>query len=243
MSNHDCIPLTPLRSDPSPENENLRIGSQLLRGVPPLQASSAKRHRVWLALPHTGRRRRWWKPATLVLTSALAGAAASAALGGAYLRARDTADASEHEVSSQPAGSRDTGQQQVENPVPPEPQSVEEPAPQIEQARPVSERKAPPRKTEQTAPEPVKAAEAELMLEIMSARERGDQKRAAQLLSEYRSEHPRGILEEEALALSIESAQMKGDPRAAALAREYLKRFPTGRFRAQAARVVRGTSR
>jgi hypothetical protein len=45
-------------------------------------------------------------------------------------------------------------------------------------------------------------------------------------------------LQEEALALSIEAAAGLGDDEARSLAVLYLRRYPNGRFRAQAQRVV-----
>jgi hypothetical protein len=63
---------------------------------------------------------------------------------------------------------------------------------------------------------------------------------ALQLLSVYRRLHPTGMLSEEALALSIEAAAQIDPPRAHSLAKEYLARFPSGRFRALAAAASGG---
>jgi hypothetical protein len=49
-------------------------------------------------------------------------------------------------------------------------------------------------------------------------------------------------LQEEALALSIEAAAALGDEEARRLSASYLQRYPQGRFRAQAQRVL-GNSR
>jgi hypothetical protein len=71
-----------------------------------------------------------------------------------------------------------------------------------------------------------------LVFDAMRAlRREGQPERASMLLDDYLRRHPGGALAEEALALSIEAATMRGDPRARALADRYLARYPTGRFR------------
>ena len=54
----------------------------------------------------------------------------------------------------------------------------------------------------------------------------------------YLRSNPRGALAEDALALSIEAAMARKDPRAADYARRYLARYPEGRFRSLAQRVA-----
>ena len=81
-------------------------------------------------------------------------------------------------------------------------------------------------------------ADAQLLVEAMRARSAGDAKRVSQLVAEYRAKHPQGVLQEEALILSIESAVARKAPNAGALAREYLSRYPSGRFAAQARRAL-----
>lgn len=61
---------------------------------------------------------------------------------------------------------------------------------------------------------------------------------AARLLDEYRAQFPHGDLAEEALALAIEAHAGLQDPTTNALADEYLRRFPQGRFRAVADRAL-----
>jgi hypothetical protein len=80
------------------------------------------------------------------------------------------------------------------------------------------------------------------MVEAMRERRAGNLARARELSSEYRLKYPGGALQEEAFALSIEAAAALGDDEAHRLAASYLQRYPQGRFRAQALRVV-GASR
>jgi outer membrane biosynthesis protein TonB len=81
--------------------------------------------------------------------------------------------------------------------------------------------------------DPTRVAEA-----VKALRKQGDPARAQQLLSQYLRENPRGALAEDALALSIEAAAARKDPRAADYARRYLARYPNGRFRAVAERAL-----
>jgi outer membrane protein assembly factor BamD (BamD/ComL family) len=70
---------------------------------------------------------------------------------------------------------------------------------------------------------------------IRSLRANGNAALAAVYLDEYMREHPRGILVEDALALSIEAASARRDRRSAGdYAERYLRQYPAGRFRALA---------
>ena len=73
---------------------------------------------------------------------------------------------------------------------------------------------------------------------MRALRKQGDPGRAQALLDQYLRSNPRGALAEDALALSIEAAAARKDPRAADYARRYLARYPKGRFRAVAERVL-----
>jgi hypothetical protein len=65
---------------------------------------------------------------------------------------------------------------------------------------------------------------------------------AARLLDEHRARSPAGPLAEEALSLQIEAAAALGDGRAQAFAREYLARYPHGRYAQVAERALRKAS-
>jgi outer membrane protein assembly factor BamD (BamD/ComL family) len=73
---------------------------------------------------------------------------------------------------------------------------------------------------------------------VRALRKRGDAARAQVLLDEYLSENPGGALTEDALALAIEAAAARHDPRAKDYARRYLTRFPNGRFKSVALKAA-----
>jgi hypothetical protein len=124
---------------------------------------------------------------------------------------------------------------------PPKPKTVRvapSPAPLVVEDRAPP---SPPETEPEVAPEakPRAKTEAEMEAELvyqasLSLRNDHRPERALQLLDAYRMKHPHGVLEEEALALSIEAASAAGESRTHALAADYLDRFPSGRFRALA---------
>ena len=73
---------------------------------------------------------------------------------------------------------------------------------------------------------------------VRALRKQGDAGRAQALLDQYLRANPRGALAEDALALSIEAAAARKDPRATEYARRYLARYPNGRFHAVAERAL-----
>jgi len=73
---------------------------------------------------------------------------------------------------------------------------------------------------------------------VRALRKQGDASRAQALLDQYLRANPRGALAEDALALSIEAAAARKDPRAADYARRYLARYPNGRFHVVAERAL-----
>jgi hypothetical protein len=73
---------------------------------------------------------------------------------------------------------------------------------------------------------------------VRALRKQGDAARAQALLDQYLKANPRGALAEDALALSIEAAAARKDPRATDYARRYLAKYPNGRFKTVAERVL-----
>jgi hypothetical protein len=83
------------------------------------------------------------------------------------------------------------------------------------------------------------ASDSELVHRALKALRRDhDPALAARLLEQHRARSPAGPLAEEALSLQIEAASLLGDPRAHLLAREYLARYPNGRYLSVAQRAL-----
>jgi len=78
----------------------------------------------------------------------------------------------------------------------------------------------------------------EVVEAVRALRKEGDAARAQRLLDHYLTAHPRGAFAEDALALAIEAASARHDPSASGYAKQYLARFPSGRFRAVARRAL-----
>lgn len=111
-------------------------------------------------------------------------------------------------------------------PAPTEPVVTPDVAPEQPSAKPRVDK---PRAGE----DPTQVAEA-----VRALRKQGDPARAQQLLDQYLRANPHGALAEDALALSIEAAAARKDPRAADYARRYLARYPNGRFHRVAERAL-----
>jgi hypothetical protein len=77
---------------------------------------------------------------------------------------------------------------------------------------------------------------------VKALRRDGDPALAARLLDENRKRYPDGPLAEEALSLQIEAALALHDPRARAFAREYVARYPSGRYLSIAQRALEGAT-
>jgi hypothetical protein len=84
-------------------------------------------------------------------------------------------------------------------------------------------------------PAPSAETESQTVLEAMRAlRLEKNPVRARALLAKYLERNPNGALAEEALALSIEAAVAHHDQDAPLLGARYLRRYPSGPFRAVA---------
>lgn len=91
-----------------------------------------------------------------------------------------------------------------------------------------------------TEPPPSDPPGAALVLAALRALRRDhDPERARVLLEDYLGAYPEvgGALAEEARALAIEAALALRAPDASSLAEDYLRRYPSGRYRAQALRA------
>ncbi|MES1177437.1 MAG: hypothetical protein ABUL62_24155 [Myxococcales bacterium] len=86
---------------------------------------------------------------------------------------------------------------------------------------------------------PESAEDASNVVEAIQALRAGrDPAKAQGLLDDYLKTHPRGVLSGDALALSIEAASARNDPRAADYARRYLSLYPKGKYRDLAKRAL-----
>jgi hypothetical protein len=89
-----------------------------------------------------------------------------------------------------------------------------------------------------------RATDSELVHRAAKALRSGrDPALAARLLEAHRARSPSGPLAEEALSLQIEALTALGSSRAADLAREYVARYPGGRYTRVAKRALRTASR
>ena len=187
----------------------------------------AKRHvQSRLARALAGERpgvgRRLLRPAPLACGVLLVAATAAAA-GYGLLSAKNSERAAP--VASVTPPSAPHGQ--VSRISPPATLQPAEPAPAVE--LPSVRRVDKPRAGE----DPSQVAEA-----VRALRKQGDAARAQALLDQYLKANPHGALAEDALALSIEAAAARKDPRAADYARRYLSRYPSGRFKSVAERAL-----
>jgi hypothetical protein len=239
---HEPSLLRPLKHDEAQADPDLLLGARLLSHAQPLARSEKRRRRIWNALSAGQKSRLGFRLGALhvAFASVLLAAVSSAAVGGYYVKHRvpDVAEAapapstpSTHKKSHAPASAR----------VEPSDPALEQPsAPTADAEESATGRAAPARgRAEPSAiRKAVPDADAELLVEAMRARRGGDAQRVSELADEYRARHPQGALQEEALILSVESAVARHAPNASALAREYLRRFPSGRFAVQARRAL-----
>jgi hypothetical protein len=200
----------------------------LVESAEPYQSGPfAKRHvqsRIARALEDGGTRRLALRPALLGV-GALLLAATAAAAGYSVLAPSKPVSLAPQVAPSVPAS-------RLALPAPRAPQ-VEVPpraAPEPTAAEPPSTK---PQPKLRAGEDPSQVAEA-----VRALRKQGDAARAQALLDQYLKTNPHGALSEDALALSIEAAAARKDPRAADYARRYLARYPNGRFRAVAERAL-----
>jgi len=193
-------------------------------------AKRSMQSRISRALAAGGGRRRSLRPALLGVAGLLLAATAAAASYSMW-----APGVAKTAAPSLLVPSESTASHAVPAPAPvAEPEREPEPEPAAADAAPAP---APSvkRLLEKPRPgeDPSQVAEA-----VRALRKQGDSARAQALLDQYLKSNPRGALAEDALALSIEAAAARKDPRAADYARRYLARYPNGRFRSVAERAL-----
>ncbi len=244
----DFSSMRPLRHEDRISQPELVVGAQLLAHVQPLARSELRKRRVWKALSASRSSRLGFRLSALhvAFASVLFAAVSSAAVGGYYVKYRPAeppaAAPPPAALTPPPHHRRVAKHAPVAAVTPPStPAATPEPANLASETANAPVRPAPTRGRADVAGRNKGAAsdaDAELLVEAMRARGSGDAKRVGQLVDEYRARHPQGVLQEEALILSIESAVAQHASNASALAREYLTRFPNGRFALQARRAL-----
>jgi protein TonB len=196
-------------------------------------AKRSMQSRLSRALAAGGGRRPILRPALLGVAGLLLAATAAAASYSMWAPAAKTA------APSLPVPpSESTGASHVAPPPAPVAEPEREPEPEPEPTTTDATSVPAPsvkRLVEKPRPgeDPSQVAEA-----VRALRKQGDSARAQALLDQYLKNNPRGALAEDALALSIEAAAARKDPRAADYARRYLARYPNGRFRSVAERAL-----
>jgi hypothetical protein len=240
-SQHDLLPL---RQGPAPSDPDLALGARLLSHATPMPRSEARKRRVWNLLSMRGGGRMGFRLSALhvAFASVLFAAVASATAGHYYVEHRAEQSSAQAAPPAEPMPQRARGGRR------PHPRNADTRALPVSELPPksdpvVAEAAPTPRalaraKQESIVRSRASDADAQLLVEAMRARSAGDAKRVSQLVAEYRAKHPQGVLQEEALILSIESAVARKAPNAEALAREYLSRYPSGRFATQARRAL-----
>jgi len=206
-----------------------------LAAMEPIAPSASRRHRVWRGVRDRGDRGFGLvllRPAVAGVVLLAAGAAAAGATVGRGWLARGWSQLVSRPAAVMPAvvaaPRRVPAPPPSRAPQPEPPAAPELPAPAtrpaVRVAAHVRPRAEPPRGEDPSA----------LVEAVRALRGAHDPARAAHLLDDYLRAYPRGALAEEALALQIEAAATLKSPRAAAFARQYLRDYPNGRFRAVA---------
>jgi hypothetical protein len=235
----------------------LRTVVGLLERVPPVADSAAAKRRVRARISARAARKPSLNVGRLALVLVLLVAGVAGARGmdrGRWSRARDSVTSwlTKHEAPARAPSANIPG---LKRPSAPSPDVVDSEAPTLVEAprehEPVPMRSSHVRLGSPSAKRvaslsasgasplpPPSDPGSELMVAAMRARSAGDLATAERLLSDYRRRFPAGALSEEALALSVETAALRGSQLAPELARAYLARFPGGRYRTWVERTL-----
>lgn len=236
--------MKPLRDTRDFASESERRVAELLATMPPYEPSPVRKHSlgVKLAASHQRRGLRLLRPIAGVALL-FAGTAAAATLGQRlWSEPLEQAEEAPPEVAvarslpprapsrrvvAPAAASKDP----EPAPIPPAAEPTK-PA-KVTKAAPPRQPAAPQKRLARASEDPRPVADA-----LKALRRDQDPARAQSLLNDYLQANPQGALSEEALALSIEAAHTRKDPVAKTHARRYLSRYPAGRHRRLAERVL-----
>jgi type IV secretory pathway VirB10-like protein len=233
------------------DRAQLERAQELLAAVAPLTSSRARMTRVWRALENasspepTRVRRRLTLALSLGLVLLLTAFAAAQGVVAVRALLANVTQGEASIVRSVPKG-------RERRPVPAQVRASEAPA--LPAAEPLAiEPPSPASETRVAAPRPShherpgtmaersaqRASEAELVrLAVRALRRAGDPALAARLLEQAYTANPRSALAEEMMSLRVEAALARGDARAESYARQYLARYPAGRYCALVAKAL-----
>jgi hypothetical protein len=241
--------------DESVADPSLARGIDILRSTPGAPSMPETKRRVWAALElgvagvrfREVRRLSPFRILALTAVMLCLGGTAGAVIGRRWigpLLLRLTGAAASAPANNDPTGAtprpqpRHATRRVATQPLPP-PTVEEAPLPAPTPARALSRHAAITRTPPIAAPAPVarpadgmaRIADGQVLEALVALRRDHDPARATNLLARYLAEHPRGALREEAMVLSIEAADARGDKTGAeALTRQYRASYPAGRF-------------
>ncbi len=223
------------RSDGLPAGD--RGLADLLRAAEPYQADPFRKRRVLVKVLGATRGARIVRWPRLVTAAVILTATAAAAATGGFSRGYEALFGSSAEEA--PASSPSV-ESAATPPVEPAPRFEPEPVVATPAPEPDAPLQPAPKERVRATSKPSENPEdaAAVLDAIRALRKERDPERAERLLGEYMKSNPNGVLSEDALALSIEAAAAKRDPRAADYARRYLARYPQGKYRAVAQRAL-----